>query len=70
MCKFDADLVLRANERTRKIRFSRLGALCLDEIVVSTKHRGKIYSKTLSSEILRENFGKSYYKVMRNAAQL
>ena len=70
MCKIDAGIVMRANRRTMENTSPRRGVVSLNEIVVSTVHRGETVILTIPVEKLNENFGKSYAKVVRGGKEV
>jgi hypothetical protein len=75
MCKkVDADVVIRANRKTRKNVHARVAAISMDEIVVTTTYRGvdctKTISKTIPTKQLSEAFGKSYAKIVRGGTEI
>lgn len=67
MCKIDAGIITRANRRTIENVRTRVDNISLDVIVVSTEHMGKTYSQTITTEQLKEAFGRSYERVAKGA---
>lgn len=70
MCRIDAGIVSRANQRTIENRYKREGVISSNEIVVSVEYMGITYSQTISREKLNEAFGRSYAKIVRGGAQI
>ncbi len=70
MCRIDAGIVSRANQRTIENRYRREGVTSSNEIVVSLEYMGTTYSQTISREKLNEAFGRSYAKIVRGGTQI
>lgn len=68
MCKIDSGIVFRANRKTIEHSRTSWGNVSLTEVVVSTEHRGKTYTQTISREQLSEAFGRSFAKIVRGGA--